>query len=439
MPRLSVIVTCYNVQDYIEQCLDTVCGQTLEDIEIIVVDDGSTDSTPSVIKDYADRDARIVPVLFEQNTPGGVATAANAGLDRATAPYVGFMDGDDYCEPTMFSTLLAAAERYDSDLAMCRYMLVDEETGELAEPADEYRWIDIDRPVYELDVHERQRFLQFIAVPWRKIYRRRLLEDEGIRFPVGDYFYEDNPFHWFAILAARSIAVVPEVLCYHRVARLGQTMSTVDQRLLRMFMHHDTIQQRFAGHPYASEYEVSLLNWVVSQMEWIAPRTPTELRPELFRALRHIVTRYQPAVVEAALEQGRKGETARALTQSLLADNFAGFAKTLDTGSAASHPLVSARYHLRYSGAAATAKWAARYMIQRYEDRRSKRRRSEPPLPAEHSDLMFGLVLLDRRLEAIESDIRQLRRELSAGGEEAAAPRNLAMVHDPDQMRPPSP
>ena len=92
----------------------------------------------------------------------------------------------------------------------------------------------------------RRQFLRFIAVPWRKLYRRSLLEDHAIRFPVSDSFYEDNPFHWFSVISARSIAVVPEVLCYHRVGRAGQTMATADERLFQIF---GTTTRSTAGSP----------------------------------------------------------------------------------------------------------------------------------------------------------------------------------------------
>ena len=85
MADLSIIVTAYNIEGYIEQCLDSVAAQTLSDIEVLVVDDGSTDSTPQKIVAFCDADPRFIPLLLPENSPGGVATAANAGMDQATA------------------------------------------------------------------------------------------------------------------------------------------------------------------------------------------------------------------------------------------------------------------------------------------------------------------------------------------------------------------
>ena len=92
MPVLSVIVTSYNIEDYLAGCLDTVINQSLRDMEIIVVDDGSSDRTPDIIREYAEKDSRIRPILLPENTIGGVASAANAGLDAATVAEVAGAD-----------------------------------------------------------------------------------------------------------------------------------------------------------------------------------------------------------------------------------------------------------------------------------------------------------------------------------------------------------
>ena len=199
MADVSIIVTAYNIEDYIEQCLDSVAAQTLSDIEVLVVDDGSSDSTREKIAAFCAGDPRFIPVLLAENSPGGVATAANAGLDRATARWVGFVDGDDYVEPTMFERLVDAAAGCDADLAMCEYQEVVDGSGERRDPADAHRWAELTDSCYQLNVPARIQFLRFIAVPWRKLYRRSFIEDNAIRFPVGDGFYEDNPFHWFAV------------------------------------------------------------------------------------------------------------------------------------------------------------------------------------------------------------------------------------------------
>ncbi|MEQ9674461.1 MAG: glycosyltransferase, partial [Roseovarius indicus] len=227
MPKLSIIVTAYNVAAYLGPCLDGIIGQTLEDIEVIVVDDGSTDGTGELVEAYAKADARVRAIRFEENTPGGVGPAANAGLAAATGDFIGFADGDDLYDPRMFGRLYDAAVAHDADLAMCRYHLMDDATGELGEPDEGRYWEPYgETTVVAMDAEQRSALLRFIAVPWRKIYRRDLVERVGLRFPEGDFFFEDNPVHWAAVLGARKVVMVPEYLCRHRVARPGQTMET---------------------------------------------------------------------------------------------------------------------------------------------------------------------------------------------------------------------
>ena len=140
VPELSIVVTTYNIEAYVLECLESVAAQTSTDLEVLVVDDGSSDATPRIVADFCARDPRFVPVLLGTNSPGGVATAANAGLDLATGRWVGFVDGDDFVEPTMFERLVSAGEAGEADLAMCEYQEVTDATSERHDPADAHRW-----------------------------------------------------------------------------------------------------------------------------------------------------------------------------------------------------------------------------------------------------------------------------------------------------------
>jgi glycosyltransferase involved in cell wall biosynthesis len=412
---LSIIVTAYNIEDYIEQCLDSVATQTLTDLEVLVVDDGSSDSTPQKIVEFCAGDPRFIPVLLPENSPGGVATAANAGLDRATALWVGFVDGDDYVEPRMFERLVDAAAGCDADLAMCQYQEVVDGSGERRDPADAHRWAELTASCYELDIPTRRQFLRFIAVPWRKLYRRSLLEKNAIRFPVCDAFYEDNPFHWFAVISARSIAVVPEVLCYHRVGRTGQTMATADERLFQIFRHHDTIHAWLAGRRLLDVYEATLLGWVISQMEWIARRTPPPLHRKLFDTLVPIFSEYSQATVVNALREGNKGVTAQRLSAAVAKREYGSFVRTLSSRPDSNNPIVSAAFHLKHSGVQHTTVLAGRYIRNVLHGGRLSRTVSRVARVARarrQQDVMFGLMVIQQRLRGVESRLGEMEGRL---------------------------
>lgn len=416
MPDLSIIVTTYNIASYVEQCLGSVAAQTLTDLEVLVVDDGSSDATPRLVAEFCARDSRFRPVLLPENSPGGVATAANAGLDLATGRWVGFVDGDDFVEPTMFERLLAAAEGCDADLAMCEYQEVVDGTGQRRDPADAHRWAGLPESSYPLDVPTRKQVLRFIAVPWRKLYRRSLLDDHGIRFPVTDGFYEDNPFHWFAVLSARSLAVVPEVLCYHRVGRAGQTMATGDRRLFGIFAHHDTIHAWLVEHRLLEVYDATLLGWVISQVEWVSRQTPPELRRALFDTLVPIFGRYSPATLTRALQEGNKGPTAQRLSAALAKREYASFVRTLASRPGSANPVVTAAFHLRHSGVRHTALLTTRYLnnalrgstARRTAGRVSQLVRREPS----RSDLMFGLMVVQQQLRGLDQRLVDIDLQL---------------------------
>jgi hypothetical protein len=361
-------------------------------------------------------DARFVPVLLGVNSPGGVATAANAGLDRATSPWVGFVDGDDYVEPRMFERLVDAAQECGADLAMCDYQEVVDGTDERRDPADAHRWAQLTSPYYRLDVETRKQVLRFIAVPWRKLYRRSLLEDNAIRFPVSEGFYEDNPFHWFTVISAKVLAVVPEVLCYHRVGRSGQTMAAADERLFQIFAHHDTIHTWLVNQRLLDVYETTLIGWVISQMEWISRRTPPPLRRALFQTLVPIFAEYSSAAIANALRDGNKGVSAQRMSAAVSKRDFGSFAGTLARRPGSNNPLLSAAFHLRHSGAQHTAVLAGRYLVRTLQDRRVtqvlnrvRRVAREPGT----QDVMFGLMVIQHKLLAMEGRLGAIEDRLA--------------------------
>lgn len=414
MAHLSIIVTTYNIEDYVGSCLDSILGQSFDDLEIIIVDDGSSDRTPEIVREYERRDSRVVFIACEENSVGGVATPANLGLDRATSPLVGFADGDDLYEPTMFERLVTAIESTCSDLAMCRYLLLDDETSERRDPAEEGRWARMNGSVVDLtDDDVRADVLRFIAVPWRKLYRRELLEDNAIRFPVGDYFWEDNPFHWFTVLSAKRLVLVPEVLCYHRVNRVGQTMQSGDARLLRMFEHHDSIRRFLDRHELTDRFGPELLLWTISQLEWISREIPPEHRGELLTTLAAILDRYPGSTIDEAFERSDKGQRARDLVAAIRARDLSRLHQAIDGRSSA--PRRSARgligrfrHHLRTGGPKLAFQVTGRYLTLRaggVANRwpRVRGRRSR----VTHDDLMLALALLEERLLAIERRLRQ--------------------------------
>ncbi|WP_310618936.1 glycosyltransferase family 2 protein [Flexibacterium corallicola] len=349
--KLSIIVTSYNVAPYIRDCLGDLVQQDVQDYEVIAVDDGSTDGTQSTIQEYADRYSFVRPVFLTENSIGGVATAANVGLDKAIGEYIAFADGDDRYDKQMFSKLLKAAVKHDSDLAICDYYVLNDKTGKLTEPADEKRWKGLKSKDYiELNLEGTKNILRFISVPWRKIYRKELLDENSLRFPVGDYFYEDNPFHWFTVVKANSIACVSEKLCRHRVNRVGQTMATVDARLFKMFEHHRTIYEWLLKQGLVDRYAEALLGWLLAQVQWISRKCPPDLIDELFDAASVNVRLYSHNSLRKTILEYKIGEHGCYLAVALQDGNRKRFSSLL-LGTAKFNILQEAYYRFRMFGA----------------------------------------------------------------------------------------
>lgn len=182
---ITVIVPIYNVERHLRRCVDSILAQTFRDLEVILVDDGSTDGCPRICDGYAAADPR-VRVIHQNNE--GVSAARNAGLDAAAGDYIGFVDGDDSIRPEMYERLLRACEEHDVPVAMCGREAVDEDGRVL------YVECCPPQPGF-LSAEEALRSLLLAdgascdSSPCDKLYRRSLFE--GIRFPLG-VRYEDQ-------------------------------------------------------------------------------------------------------------------------------------------------------------------------------------------------------------------------------------------------------
>lgn len=118
MKLLSIIVPVYNVKSYLKKCVESIINQTYTNLQIILVDDGSTDGSQDICDEFAQRDSRIV-VIHKEN--GGQSTARNVGMDRAKGVYIAFVDSDDWLEPNMYEALISQLEKHEADIVACSF------------------------------------------------------------------------------------------------------------------------------------------------------------------------------------------------------------------------------------------------------------------------------------------------------------------------------
>lgn len=212
-PAISILVPCYNVEKYLRECLDSILNQTFTDFEALCINDGSTDSTLNILKEYAQKDERF-KIIDKPNS--GYGASMNKGLDAATGKYVGIVESDDYIEPQMFELLYKEAEEHSLDLVRCLYREFNDIKGTM-------KVIDhSDIKLYEFGMVFTPRVQQhiFFISPsiWAGMYNREFLNSNNIRFlETPGASYQDTAFAFKIYATAERAKVIPDVLHNYRI------------------------------------------------------------------------------------------------------------------------------------------------------------------------------------------------------------------------------
>ena len=256
---LSVIIPVYNVENYLNECLDSVTSQTLDDVEIICIDDGSTDNSPYILKEYQKKDSRI-KIITKEN--GGQATARNLGIKEAQGEYITFVDSDDFIEPTMFEKLYTKAKDNNLDIAMCKIATYDNQTEEIKNNVWYYMlgvFRDFEKDIF--NHKDTKEFTCHIAVtPYNKIYKTTLLKENNILFPEG-LIFEDEKFFYDTYLRAKRVSIVDEFLYYYRINRKGSTVDTIkDNDFSDIVPISKLIRETFKETNNYEDYKILLSN-----------------------------------------------------------------------------------------------------------------------------------------------------------------------------------
>lgn len=210
MKTVSIIIPVYNVAQYLPQCLDSLTAQTYPALEIILIDDGSTDSSGSICDRYAGQDSRF-RVIHQANA--GAANAKNAGLDGATGDFIAFIDSDDYVESNWIARLVETAEAYHADVVECDFDRVYRSHSEVA---NQYTQIC----VFTAGEYLGQYLGNWTcSLFWNKLFRRGLLAD--VRFRKERRCIDDEFFTYKAVTAAKKVVRITDVLYHYRQRASG--------------------------------------------------------------------------------------------------------------------------------------------------------------------------------------------------------------------------
>lgn len=219
IPKVSILVPVYNVSEYLEECMDSLISQTLEDIEIVCVNDGSTDNSLEILKKYATRDERI-KIISKPN--GGLPSARNAALDVARGEYVGFVDSDDYVSKDMFKILYNTTLERKSDIVVCGGIPFPDDP----EPTEWIKNALSPRDIHYIKFTKDLIFKENGSRPyiWRMLVKRSLIEDNNIRLDESVIIGEDQAFQMRVYPRAKGVTFISDKLYFYRWYREGSLM-----------------------------------------------------------------------------------------------------------------------------------------------------------------------------------------------------------------------
>ena len=212
MPKLSVLMPAYNVEKYIKECMDSVISQTLSDIEIICIDDGSTDGTADILDEYASKDSRVT-VVHKENS--GYGHSMNVALEKATGDYIGIVETDDFIEPNMFERLYSLAVEKGVDVVKSNYF---DYYSDKPEKCRKTGTLDIAKE-YDTIFSPEDNHRVFMVAPciWSGIYRSQLIRDNAIRFTeTPGASYQDTGFAFKIWASASSVLLIDEAYLHYR-------------------------------------------------------------------------------------------------------------------------------------------------------------------------------------------------------------------------------
>lgn len=303
MAKITVIVPVYNVEDCLAQCLDSIRSQTLEDIEVVCIDDGSTDNSPCILAKNAQQDKRI-RVITKKN--GGLSSARNAGIEVASGSYVMFADSDDYLETNACQVVFRAFEDSSPDIITFGGKCFPKEEG--------YPWLeeclsprDAIYSAFCMDVLFEERSHPYV---WRSAFSKDFLDSTGLRFREDVRFGEDQVFHFMAYPRARRVRFLSDKLYNYRVGRQNSLMNMSEASIERKIRHHiriiDAILADWEEQGWLRVYREQMIGWALEFVLLDAYRSGGAGTNELLQLLGRTLAPYIPDLDLFMVGKGEK-------------------------------------------------------------------------------------------------------------------------------------
>ena len=261
MVKVSIIISVYNAENYLKKCLDSAVNQTLEDIEIICVNDGSTDNSLEVLNDISSKDERI-KVINQENA--GQGAALNTALDNVCGEYVLNIDCDDWIELDACEFLYNKSQELNLDLLFYCAVVYNEHKGEyFARPYYNFPKFDSNMENKVFTFEDIDYYFDMCVTNWTKFYRADFIKEHDFKFK--DCYFQDNIFHWDVLLNAKRISFSRKQLYYHRV-RDGQISFNYNENYFDYLVMSDYFVDVFKKNNRFEEYKNQVINRKITQV-----------------------------------------------------------------------------------------------------------------------------------------------------------------------------
>jgi len=299
MALISVIVAVYNAEKYLRECLDSIMNQTYRNLEIICVNDGSTDKSLEILKEYEQKDRRF-KVYTKENEGLGGASARNYGLDKAVGEYISILDSDDFFDSSMLEKAVSKAEALGTDIVVfggCEY---DDATDNIAQVSSILnRKVIPLKEVFSYKDCRKDIFQLTQGMAWNKLYKREFLNKYSLRFQRIKYT-DDAYFTFLAMVLAERISVIDENLCFYRVnTGISQTCG-LDAYPDSSYRPYIELKNAFNRYGIYHEVEQSFINCAITFMRYFYDRITR------FEVFEYLHNKYQKFIFEEFKIKNRK-------------------------------------------------------------------------------------------------------------------------------------
>ena len=282
-PKISVIIPVYNASRYLRQCLDSVLEQTLRNIEVICVDDGSTDDSLTIIREYCQNDSRINVISIKNQ---GAGAARNVGLKMAKGEYLSFLDADDFFENDMFSLMYERGHSNNADVVICNSNQFNN-THNQFKPYLPIKWVNIPHKNAKFTAENitGNIFETFVGWAWDKLFRRSFINDFSLEFQE-QRTTNDLYFVYSSLIHANSIVLVDRILVHQRVDLKSSLSSTRNASWECCYTALIALKEELVQYNLYQKFEKSFTNYSLSFLLWNIETISNEVFPEIYSRFR---------------------------------------------------------------------------------------------------------------------------------------------------------